>query len=269
MRVDNNRITLQIVGSETDDGDVRFDDFLKQLNAIKKALTETDRLVSEDGQSVYFRVVDLRHLSPAALEIEAVPIEGKRNNAIAVMDTFYSAVTEIQRKQQAPAFFDYPALQAFKELPTYKNTSITRTTISRSGDELALSRSLPETVDKILGPDIYEHGSITGMIDQINIHGQNVFTVYPLVRLPKLKCVFPKELRKQAIQAIGQHVTIYGRMKYKKRDLHPFEMDVESVDIHPEDDFLPSLGELRGTAPGITGRLTSDEFVRQLRDDWD
>lgn len=271
MRVDDNRITLQIVGSDTDNGDVRFDDFLKQLNAIKKALFETDRLVSEseDGQSVYFRIVDLKHSSPAALVMEAVPVEGKPNNAVAILDTFYSVVTDIQQKQQAPPNFDYPALQAYKELPVYKNTSITRTRIFRSGSELSILSSLPTTVDKILGPDIYEHGSITGTIDQINIHGQNVFTVYPLVRLPKLKCVFPRELRKRAIQAIGQHVSVYGRMKYKRRDIHPYEMEVERVEVHPDDEYLPSLSALRGAAPGATGRVTSEEFVRQLRDDWD
>ena len=33
----------------------------------------------------------------------------------------------------------------------------------------------------------------------------------------------------------------------------------------PEDDELPSLLDLRGTAPDITGDLSSEEFVRRLR----
>ena len=41
----SNKIRFRFVGSRSN-GDLRLDDFITQLSAIKKALTETDRAVS-------------------------------------------------------------------------------------------------------------------------------------------------------------------------------------------------------------------------------
>ena len=266
--MDNNRISLQIVGADIDGEDVRFDDFINQLNAVKRAVTETDRVVS-DGQSVYFRVVDLKHSSPALVTLEAVAIEGRIDNSAAVISTFFSAVSEIQRENRTPHGFDYQAMQAFKELAVYRGGStITRTVISRSGDTQPLSASLPQTVDKILGPDIYEMGSVTGKLDHINVHMENVCTIYPTIRAPKLKCVFPSELRRKIISAVDQYVTVYGQLKYKAHHPHPYEMEIEDIEVNLPEEAIPSLFSLRGAARGAIGNKSSEEFVRGVRDDW-
>ena len=39
--------------------------------------------------------------------------------------------------------------------------------------------------------------------------------------------------------------------------------------VFPPASTLPSLRDLYGIAPNATGDLTTEEFVRQLRDEWD
>lgn len=60
------RITITIKGSETDSGDVRLSEFLEQLDAIKEALRQTERVVSgNQEQRIYYRIVGLSHSSPS------------------------------------------------------------------------------------------------------------------------------------------------------------------------------------------------------------
>lgn len=66
------RLEIQIRGTDEDNGDVQFDEFIKQLETVKKTLNEIARVVSEGG-SVYFRVIDLRHNSPASIVLEVAP----------------------------------------------------------------------------------------------------------------------------------------------------------------------------------------------------
>lgn len=108
------------------------------------------------------------------------------------------------------------------------------------------------------------------MLEHINLHsGQNVFTVYPTSRLPKIRCVFPKELRQQAIAAIDKYVHVFGFLKYKRREWYPYEMRAQSIEVYESEENLPTLHDLRGIAPEAAGDQLSEDFVRGLRDEWE
>jgi aspartyl/asparaginyl-tRNA synthetase len=107
------------------------------------------------------------------------------------------------------------------------------------------------------------------MVEQINLHnGQNVFTIYPALEQGKVRCVFPKELRRKAIEAVGNYVTVEGRLKYKKGNEQPYEIEVEDIEIYPPEEDLPKLSDLRGLAADAFGNKSSEEVVREIRDEW-
>lgn len=264
----HNHIKIQIAGTESDSFDVRFDDFIKKMSAIKRALTETDRLISSE-QSVYYRIVDLTHSSPAAVEIEIVPRDSRFDNSELIAETFYTGIRMIQEAHDAPPIFDGQALRAFRDLTPLPSEKITDLQIFRNGDSVSVHSTLTANIDSILGPDQYESGSVTGRMEAINIHaGQNVFTIYPTLEGYKLRCVFTTQLKELAVAAVNRNVTVYGRMKFKTRDTHPYEMSVKDIEVHSLVEELPTLGELRGVAPNATGGMRSEDFVRKIRDDW-
>ena len=265
----SNRLTLRLIGTPEDNGDVRFDAFIRQLNAVRDALIETDRVISH-GRSVYYRVVDLRHLSPSTVELEAVPIDGEQEDTAGmVVDTFYTAVSKIQDEGYAPPELDYEALEKFKNLTGLLGTEITKATFTHDGNTMELSESLSENVDKILGPDEYEIGSVAGMLHHLNLHSKpKVFTIYPTAGRPRLRCTFPEEKRDEVIAAVDQYVRVTGRLKSKMGTAHPNEMAVENIEVYPDESDLPKLADLEGVAPEATGDKTSDEFVRDLRSEW-
>jgi BioD-like phosphotransacetylase family protein len=69
-------VTVQVEGALEDQGRIRLSEFTRQLEAVKSALRETERLVSGSVEPVlYYRIVDVKRASPFTVVIEAVPYE--------------------------------------------------------------------------------------------------------------------------------------------------------------------------------------------------
>jgi hypothetical protein len=71
----------------------------------------------------------------------------------------------------------------------------------------------------------------------------------------------------QIRQAIKRNVTVRGSTHYCADQPFPKLVYATSLEIPPCDDESPSLGGLRGLAPGSTGELSAVDFVRSLRHD--
>lgn len=263
-----NRISLRMVGRPEDNGDVRIGAFLKKIDALRDALRATDKVMS-DGEVLFdYRVVDLSHSSPSTVQVEPVPLEMEAvADAGPLVDTFHKTVEGIQEGSGVPEGFDYFALQKFKRLePTERDTPAVE--ISHNGDWLSLSGEWAKNVDTILGPDQYEVGSATGMLQALNVHGGNKkFSIYPIGE-PELRCRFGPELRDDVVKAVDRYVEVFGRLRYKAGGRYPHAMDAHRIEVYPDEAELPTLDDLFGIAPDITGEKPAEDFVRDLRDEW-
>jgi len=266
----SNRITLRITGLDKDDGDIKLQDFILELENLKTALTETQKLVSEK-QIAYFKIVGLQKNSPAQIDIEAVPIESEHEAEVnSLVSSFFKNLGDINHGV-LPRNFTNDAIEAYKNLSFLKDKGrVADLQISRNGEGAMFIDDFSNKLTRIVGDFEYEVGTTTGMLDAINIHNQNVFYVYPVRNKPKLKCIFKTEQRGQALAAVGKYVTVFGQKKiYPSVDKpYPFEMNVFSIEVHPDDDSIPSFSELRGIAPHLTKDKKSEDVVRGIRDEW-
>ena len=63
-------ITIQIEGVQEDGGEVRLNEFIEELTAVKNALRQTERLVLRSDASVIdYRVVKLSRNSPCSVTL--------------------------------------------------------------------------------------------------------------------------------------------------------------------------------------------------------
>ena len=264
------RLMVHFVGMPKDEGDVRFGAFLKKLEAMKETLAETDKAISDGVRSSDFRVVDLSHASPAHMAIEEVPLDEERAEFADghVIDAFYETLYALQNRRETPVNFDYYALQKFKGLEP-SSTGVTEIIFSRNGDNLPLTAGLSDNIEFILGEDEYEEGSVTGMLQHVNVYGrQKIFTIYPSAGEPRLKCTFTESLRERVVEAVDRYVEVFGTLKYRGAGFYPYLMLADEIEIFPDESTLPSAGELFGIAPNATGEKSSEEFVRDLRRAW-
>lgn len=263
------RITLQLQGAINDEGHLRLGELIEQLKLVSAALKQTERLVTKtEERLLYYKVVDLSHSSPVTVVLEASPIkpEIKPQIATRTVSTFFRNIRQIGKRGRVPSNVDLPALEAYRDLGALLEKNISNFKIINSNFSVDIDEQFKHRVTEIIGPDELAEGSITGMLEWLNLHNTNIFHIYPVIGPKKVNCNFPQKLRETVISAIDKHIRAFGELRYKQRDNFPYAMSVSDIEILPTDDELPTLYDLRGIAPHATGDMDSAEFVRSIRD---
>lgn len=266
------RISLTLEGRDADKGDVRLQDFIRKLMELRDALRQTERTVTGSAEpSVYWRIVDLRHNSPSTVVLEEVEVGDESDKPIApqvaVVERFAQTVKNISKTDALPrGDLDLDALESYRALGTLSENSIKKLMIRVGNKQIAISAKFNEHLEKIIGPDETERGSIAGMLEAINLHNTSKCNVYPIVGPKKVVCTFDDGLKQRIIEGLDRYVQVSGTLRYKQWSMHPHAIDVESVEVLPNDPDLPTLQDLRGTAPDATGDMSTEDFLEALRD---
>lgn len=268
-----NRITVRLVGDEMDRKDVRLDDFIDQLKDVKKALIENELAITgKDCPTLEYKVVDLRHSSPATVVLEPVPI-GPQTARLdvqfvqQVVGGFAAELRSIKKTGELVRDPDLGRLLAYQKLGVRENNRISKVRIGIGRSTVTIDEAFKRKLDAIVGPDEFADGSIDGMLEAVNFHNTNKFHLYPVIGPKRVTGTFPERLRPRIKEAIGSFVTIQGKLRYKAWSQYPHGVRAEVVDIHEPDSDLPTLTELRGAFAGSIGQLNSVEFVDQLRNE--
>lgn len=264
MSKNNLQFTIR---SRKDNGDrLRLDDFAEELSHIHKILVQMDRLVSRKRQpTMFFQITSLKYSSPATIEVAAIPKKPSIDHTQDVGMRFVKSISDIQGGV-IPRDFDESLVSDFRKLGSSINREVADIDVMFEGEHVNISRHLDELIGNVLGGDYFAEGSLTGMLEQINIHGnKNEFRVYPVAGPISIKCKFTDDVKKDAVKALGKNITIHGRLGYRPRANFPHCADIHLIEIHPDDKRLPSFADLQGIAPEATGGLSSEDFVRRLR----
>jgi hypothetical protein len=148
-------------------------------------------------------------------------------------------------------------------------STVKNTTLVFNDHRFDLTPKVVVKVDEALAVDEECEGAIEGKLEQINLHhGANVFYIYPEFGPRKLSCHFPAKLYDDAVAAVGRRVEVFGTLHYRAGATFPHQIAVTAIEIFPPDSELPDWDDLRGRAPDCTGDLSSEAFVRELRDGW-
>jgi hypothetical protein len=262
------KLTIELKGTLADNEQVRFEEFVGQLEDFKEALKHTDRIISKkDNPTVFYKIIELRYHSPATITLAAYPYDIEEDYSDAVVKTISSGIKAINEQSEIPPYFDYDILEAYKGIGKRIGKGISSIIVSVNGDSCTITEEFSEHIQLIQGKDETTTGSISGKIEAINFHSPPYrFTIYPIVGPQRVRCIFKSKLKKEALAAIDEYVTVYGTIKYRQKAVYPYEIDVDNIVKSPLHDKLPKLSELKGIAPDITGGLSSEAYVRKLRD---
>src|SRR5579859_3823187 len=171
-----NRITIQLTGSLEDDWNVTLSGFLTQLEAVKAALKQTERLLTgEEEPSVYYRIVDLSHNSPATVVLEAVSLTNrphpqpkkkgatqKTDYSAATVSQFFHSLKQIREKRQAPERADLQTLEAYRNLATPVSKKVSGMKVIENAESVDIDQNFQSAIEEIIGPDELVEGTISG-----------------------------------------------------------------------------------------------------------
>jgi hypothetical protein len=136
------------------------------------------------------------------------------------------------------------------------------------GDCLEVLRTLEDnSVDA--DADIVETGEILGMLESFTSHDRkNECTIYPIIGKYGVKGYFSKTQIKAIIPCLCRYVRVFGTIYYKSSEFLPYKIEIVDISAMPEASELPNFHDLFGVSPHLPGELPSDEFIREVRNEW-
>lgn len=272
------RITIQIKGDPSDNDKLRLYDFISQLEAIRNGLIHLENEIAEPGSPpIRYQVADLTHQSPATVAVDLIPPQKGTDVTALVADQFVERIKLI-KAGVLPENVASDMLEPYRRIgppvqrvpkkqkePVGKRLSLV--SIATDSDKVDITEPLEPEIEKFVGPDEIEYGSVSGDLELINIHSNvNTFRIYPIIGAKKVDCRFRKADLQMAISGIGRYVEVRGELHYKHRDKFPYAVSATEIEVFPEEEELPSILDLRGIAPQATGDLSSEDFIRRIRD---
>jgi hypothetical protein len=202
------------------------------------------------------------------MRIVVAPAQGSEQLASLVLQRFES-VAEAVTSGTSLDNYDADLLDDLRALAKPVGRQLKYATLLINNVQYEMNDEVAKRVDTALAVDEECFGSIEGRLEQINIHeGANTFHIYPTVGPRKVACHFPGSLLDEAIFSVGRNVEVGGLMKYRRGAAFAHAISVSSIDAFPPEDELPTWEDLRGRAPDATGALSSEDFVREIRNAW-
>jgi hypothetical protein len=255
------RVKLIIHASGGDQNEVAASDFLKQVSALRELVL----LSVHDTSAVEARVVGLSRNSPATIELEAFWCDDQRTLDI---DNYFASVRSVLEIGAAPKELSRPVFDALKEFVSVIGKGV-RESILQVGDQrVQIEHQVRQRVEAVFEPDSTAEGTIDGMLEAVNIHGnRNQFVLYPVVGPTRINCFFAEQMLDEVRPVLGKYVIVGGQLKYRWREKFPFEARASTIEPVDESE-QPALPEIIGMAPDATGGKPSELFVRELRSGW-
>jgi hypothetical protein len=265
---DSDRITLIIEGLPEDEGRVRFASFMSQLQSLSATITKLDREANEGKAATYFRIAELSYSSPIRVVLEPQPLPRQPYLGATIIDSLVRVTSAIENGSDL-AGLDADLLEDIRALTRPVGRTVKSAALVFNDHTFDLTQQVTNKVDIALAVDEECEGSIEGMLEQINLHqGANIFHIYPEVGPRKVTCHFPTRLFDEAVAAVGKRVEVFGALRYRSGATFPHQVSVAQIESFPPISELPDWEDIRGRAPDATGDLSSEAFVRELRDGW-
>lgn len=263
------RVKLVVEGLERDDGHVRLEIFVRELQKLQTALGRADAKASDGERSSYFAVVGLSHNSPATVELEArIAPESKRDTRAAALKVLADAIDAVERGEFTDET-DYDLLNDIRDLSAPVGEKLKSAHLILDERSYALSEELSDVISTFLADQEECWTTVEGMLERVNVHDEaNVFTIYPDVGPSRITCKFPEHLAEKGIAAIRRRVAVTGIAKFRKFSPFPHEVVADDLDVYGLEADLPTFMDLFGVAPDSTGGLPSEDFVKKVRNEW-
>ena len=266
--MEKHRIILTVEGMPCDNGQVRLDVFVEELTKLQAVLSRIDKSISGGKRNSYFAIVGLSYENPTIAELEVRTNPSGIDNRTAIYSQFSSLLKDVEC-DEIPFDVDYGLLEDIKGLASPVGSKLGKASLGINDVNYSLTEHLAKRIDTHLGEQEECFSTVEGMLEKINVHNNaNTFTVYPDVGPKNISCSVPKNLIDLAISAIRRKVAISGIAKFRKHSPFPHHINVNHISIFSHENELPTFDDLRGRAPDATGNLSSEAFIREIRNGW-
>jgi len=207
-----NTISMKLLGADEDNGVVRFDDFRGFCDNLSQCLRKTEAIIAGGPSHIRYRIAAL-HTGSAAITLEAMPPANGRDYRDDTLSLFTDTVGHLQDGEAVDSRMGRDVLETFRALvtPLHRNTKEVWI------EGVRLNSQYEANIENILGSSFPSHGSVSGILERVNVHNKREFFLYPPIRNYRIKCIFVEKLLNRVRSAIKGNVTVRGVM-YSEQD---------------------------------------------------
>ena len=244
---------------------ISMDSFLKVMKEIPELLGEIDRAVSRNRSGTLDWVISDLKTGSAYVEIECEAISGSEDCARQVAQHFMDSLSQIANGGKAAALSSPACVKRLLRIVHSLETSGSPGLIISSPDseiEAVLTRKAKPILQQLVAIRYNDIGAVEGRIEGVSLRPRQ-FNIYDSVRQRVVKCTLPTELEQVVRDNLGKTVEVFGVISFNAH-AEPLSVGVEHLRTL-ETETLPSIEEIIGIAPDITGELSTEEFIRVVR----
>lgn len=272
--INESLIKFSVEGLDSENGHLRLDEVLEQLEHLLATLNGIDRIVGNSGRPLlYYRIKAVSHSSPLRFTLEPVVRLKVRsphpNHVKATHHRFFRELEAIRSMSPVSPEIDDDVLEHLRDLVSGLGKTFKSGNISNDCANIELDEKFEGSIRQLLNEELCSYGGIEGTLDALNIHGSaRRFWIYPKIGPERVRCDFLPGTREQIREAAGQYVRVEGVKYFRPPNPYPVRVQVRQFEIITKDDAV-DLYRIGGIAPGATQLMDSVEFVRTIRDEWD
>lgn len=246
-------LTLRL---EPSDKFVRGDDFAHAFAVFLKAT----KSLSADSTKVEWVISELK-VGSSIIGLEPIGDDDAGARAVHLGS---AALKALESGDALPTGVPDDFLDGVRELGELAAKRKIRASIANGAGRVVISRKVIDLVEEFREvASTEEFGSVEGRLDGINIH--NTFQCHVYTDAEKVAVEFEKDQLENVKAALGSRVSVRGTITFSKQG-RPMRVDEAKVHRFPSDDELPSIDDMMGIAPEITGGMPADQYIRTLRE---
>ena len=249
---------------------ISMDSFLKVMKEIHELLGELDCAVSRNRSGTLDWVISDLKAGSAYVEIESQVVRGDEDFARQVAQAFTNGLSQIVEEAVIPPFFTVGSVRrVLRIVRNLENTGNKGLTVQSPDTEhwgrgaARLTRADEPILRELVSVRHSDIGAIEGTLELVSYRPRS-FNVFDSISRKVVKCDLPEELEHLVKENLGEIVEVSGVVSFNAQ-AEPLSIAVEGIRALGETDELPSIQDILGIAPDITGDLSTEEFIRVIR----
>jgi hypothetical protein len=261
-------VSLKISGLEMDGGAVRLSVFKEKIDQLVKILNDAERQAAKVKQAhSNFKITELRE-SSAFMGI--LPFaENEYYGSLEAVELVNEIVAGISSEADSLAPVSSGLIKKIQEMCGGHGQRFSEQVVDIAGTPYYFDENLAAKAQKYLDKTYYARGEIKGVLNRVNLHDKSAFYLYTDHGEGSIACNFSSELLPQVKHALGGAVIAQGLLKFIGSDADPVSATIDAIDIAPDNYVPPTLEELLGIAPNISGEMEITQYIGNLRDEWE
>lgn len=261
------RLTIHLQG---DRRTISVGSFIGVLKESLDILRDLDAIVSQRPRGTLRWVIGSLREGSAVLEMESRVLRGDTDNSERIARSFTDGLNVVASEGVSPPLFTLDNLMSVLRITqAFHRDGITAVDVQQDDEHGArLDRDSQGKVQPLVGVHHRVIGSIEGRIELVSLHHPyRRFNIYHSRTGKAVRCTLPEAIEADVIEALRKRrrVIVSGEIAYNVRG-EPLTVSISgSIRVLPSESELPSLEQMLGAIPDLTGDLTTEEHLRRLR----